>query len=95
MPSMPSIDCKSTHVKTQHVWSQAAAYLPVVCPNVCGSKVNAGRCVVLQEVLTSLLSPSACQKLSAKVLTRKDTTETAVIGSTKAAAAEHIHFMTG
>ncbi len=53
------------HVRTQDVWSQAAAYLPVVCPNVCGSKINAGRCVVLEEVLTSLLGPSACQKLSA------------------------------
>lgn len=34
------------------------AYLPVVCPDVCSSKVDTGRCVIIQEVLTSLFCPS-------------------------------------
>ena len=80
--------------------SQAAAYLPVVCPNVCGSKVNAGRCVVLQEILTSLLSPSACQKLSSQFHTFGTHIPRHKNGNWchrlyQATAANHIHFMTG
>lgn len=56
-------ECRSS--RTTHCYwcvSQEKAHIPVVCPDMGGTEVNAGWSVVLQEVLTSLGRPPEQQR---------------------------------
>lgn len=56
-------ECSSS--RTAHgYWcvNQEKAHIPVVCPDVGGTEINAGGSVVLQEVLTGLVRPPEQQR---------------------------------